>query len=332
MKAIGFIVILVLCSACQQLAAQLVLPGQSTTSMPPVWPANLPVYDHIVIVIEENKDYKQIIDNPAAPYINRTLRAQGATFTQMYGEEHHSEGNYFYLFSGRNQNVGFEDAIPPRCFTSGNLGDQLIRAGRSFKGYSEDLPAIGFSGKKQGNYARKHVPWISFCSIPNGKTAADSSNLRFKEDFPSDYNLLPTVSFVIPNLVNDMHNGPIPSSITVGDTWLHDRLDGYSNWAKQHNSLLIVTFDESADSPLLGGPTSPADKNPARRNQIVTVFTGAHIMHGDYAEGKGINHVSILRTLEAMYKLNKSGAQPKLALDAGIGDDFIIKDIFDAGP
>src|SRR5437868_6550565 len=30
------------------------------------WPAGLPVYDHVVIVVEENKDYEQIIDNPAA--------------------------------------------------------------------------------------------------------------------------------------------------------------------------------------------------------------------------------------------------------------------------
>ena len=30
------------------------------------WPAGLPKYDHIVIVIEENKDYDQIIGNPAA--------------------------------------------------------------------------------------------------------------------------------------------------------------------------------------------------------------------------------------------------------------------------
>ena len=37
------------------------------------WPAGLPVYDHIVIVIEENKDFEQIIGNPNAPYINQTL-------------------------------------------------------------------------------------------------------------------------------------------------------------------------------------------------------------------------------------------------------------------
>jgi hypothetical protein len=323
---------ILLCSSCRQPAAQPSGATQANNVAPAAWPANLPIYDHIVVVIEENKDYKQIADNPAAPYINGTLRAQGASFTQMYAEEHHSEGNYFWLFSGSNQGVKYEDAVPSKCFNSSSLGEQLIRAGRSFKSYSEDLPAIGFSDKKQGLYSRKHVPWISFCNIPNGTAVADSSNLRFKEDFPTDYNLLPTVAFVIPNLIDDMHNGSIPASITAGDTWLHDRLDGYYQWAKEHNSLLIVTFDESDDKPLFGGPTDPAEKNPDKRNQIATIFAGAHVKHGDFSEVRGITHVNVLRTMEAMYKLNPSGAQADLALKAGIADDYVITDVFDAGP
>src|SRR5205085_12473747 len=36
------------------------------------WPATLPVYDHIVVVIEENKDVEQIFGSrPDAPYIRK---------------------------------------------------------------------------------------------------------------------------------------------------------------------------------------------------------------------------------------------------------------------
>ncbi len=63
----------------------------------------LPVYSHIVIVIEENKDYDQIIGNAAAPYINNVLKKEGANFTHSYAEEHFSEGNYFWLLSGNDQ-------------------------------------------------------------------------------------------------------------------------------------------------------------------------------------------------------------------------------------
>jgi protein-disulfide isomerase-like protein with CxxC motif len=48
-----------------------------------------------------------------------------------------------------------------------------------------------------------------------------------------------------------------------------------------------------------------------------------------YDEGRGITHVNILRTLEAMYGLPKAGAQQPNAAKAGISDDYIITDIFE---
>ena len=44
--------------------------------------ASLPRPDHIVIVIEENKAYSQIIDNPDAPYIN-ALAKRGMHFEHL---------------------------------------------------------------------------------------------------------------------------------------------------------------------------------------------------------------------------------------------------------
>src|SRR6266481_266569 len=88
------------------------------------WPAKAPVFDHIVIVIEENKDYEQINRSKSAEFI-KTLESSGASFTQMFGEEHNSEGNYFWLYSGSNQKVGFKDKIPKIQFESSNLGLQL---------------------------------------------------------------------------------------------------------------------------------------------------------------------------------------------------------------
>jgi phosphatidylinositol-3-phosphatase len=318
------------------------------------WPSTLPVYDHIVIVVEENKDVEQILGGGAdAPYLKK-LAAEGATFERMFAEEHYSQGNYFWLFSGSNQNVGFFDRVPSAAnhpdypFKASNLGAQLIKKGLSFKGYAESLPAIGSqvefdppNCRKEGCvYARKHVPWISFADVPNGTTIETSSNLRFA-DFPSDYSKLPTVAFVIPNLDHDMHNGKPARSIPAGDAWLRQNLDVYYQWAKTHNSLLIVTFDENDDqagytgltNPLIGAISAyrPASKYDQLlldlRNRIVTIFSGAHIKPGSYTEGRGITHVNILRTIEAMYGLPKSGAQQPNAAGGGI-DEKIITDVF----
>jgi len=332
-------------------------PGSSmseSASVPHL--AGLPRYDHVVIVVEENKDYDEVIGNAAAPYINTVLKAEGANFTGMYGEEHYSQGNYFWLFSGGNQSVGFRDQVPTTLFTSRNLGEQLITKCRptqpytqclSFKGYAEDLPSIGSTVEavqKEGCnqdctiYGRKHVPWISFANVPNGTTAETSSNLRF-EDFPRDFSKLPTVAFVIPNLENDMHNGDvIPDMVHKGDDWLRAHIDPYYQWAKSHNSLLILAFDENDDKRRYVGLTNPAVKATDEytkdlQNRTITIFAGAHIKPGDYEEGPaGITHVTILRTLEAMYGLARSGAQQPNAAASGIGDEQIITDVFSVSP
>jgi acid phosphatase len=280
--------------------------------------AAVPGYDHVVIVMEENHSYTQITSTYAAsaPYINNTLVGSGARFTKFYGEEHASEGNYLWMFSGSNFNIGYNDPCPVGPFASANLGASLISAGYSFKGYSEDLPSIGSTICTSGAYARKHNPWVNFSNVPNGTAVATSSNLRVA-DFPSDYSTLPTVSVVVPNQNNDMHNGTNPTTVATADTWLQNHLDGYYQWAKTHNSLLIVTFDESNGGSQ--GLTNPGVGD----NQILTVFAGAGIAHASYAEGAGVNHVNMLRTLEDMYALPHAGAQTSLATTAGLGSGAI---------
>lgn len=324
------------------------------------WPGGLPIYQHVVIVIEENKDYDQVIGKEYAPFINQTLCKEGAVLTQMFGEEHHSQGNYFWLFSGSNHGVGFRDGVPDVMIKNApNLAAALLHKGLSFKGYSEDLPEIGSQvlvASPAGTpgaraYARKHVPWISFDNVPNGNSVKTSSNLRFK-DFPTDeagFASLPSVAIVIPNLKNDMHDSDkglqgeaaIKQSVGQGDAWLKEKLGGYYQWAKAHNSLLIVTFDENDDQSGEIGLTDPfaqAVSNSTkdiriqkdRQNRICTVFAGAWVKHGKYQEGKGITHVNILRTLEAMYRLPKAGAQQPKAARGGIDDNFIVTDVFES--
>jgi len=307
----------------------------------PLWGARaqdnaLPRYDHIVIVVEENKYVGQVVGNAAAPYINGVLVAEGANFTRMYAEEHKSEGNYFWLFSGSNQSVGYNDVIPGAKthkvypFQTPNLGRQLFDNGFSFKGYSEDLPAVGSTVSRAGHYARKHVPWISFGNIPQGSDPQVSTNLPFSL-FPSDFSKLPTVAFVIPNLVHDMHDPGNHPDVAVrnGDEWLKKNVDAYYQWAKTHNSLLILTFDESDDPTDFSGLTNPASKYVDIENRIPTIFAGAHVKHGDFTEGNGITHVNILRTIEAIYGLKPSGTQPPNAQIFGITSEYIIRDVFE---
>jgi hypothetical protein len=237
----------------------------------------VPRPDHIVVVVMENHSNTEVIGSSSAPYIN-SLAATGANFSQSYAITHPSEPNYLALFSGSTQ--GVTDDSCPHTFSGANLGSELIANGLTFAGYSESMPYDGYTGCSSGSYARKHNPWVNFTNVPA------SANLTM-DAFPSDYSQLPTVSVVVPNQDNDMHDG----TVAQGDSWLQQHLDGYVQWAKTHNSLMVLTFDE--------------DDNSAG-NRIPTVFVGASVTPGLYSET--IDHYDVLRTLEDAYELPYAGA------------------------
>ena len=73
-----------------------------------------------------------------------------------------------------------------------------------------------------------------------------------------------------------MHDGTIAQS----DAWLQATIDGYVTWARTHNSLLVLTFDEDDSSSA---------------NRIPTVLAGANLVPGTYPEQ--VTHYSVLRTI-----------------------------------
>ncbi|MFI1990416.1 alkaline phosphatase family protein [Actinoplanes sp. NPDC020271] len=257
--------------------ASLALLGAGVTAASPQAQAatGVPAFDHIVLVMFENKASSQITASSASYFT--TLAGQGAKFTQSYAITHPSQPNYIALFSGATQGVTNDDC--PKTFTTGNLGAQLIAAGKTFKGYSEAMPSDGYTGCSSGTYRRKHNSWVDFSTVPA------ASNVRYST-FPADYTKLPTVAFVTPDMCNDMHD----CSISTGNTWLKNNLDAYAQWAKTHNSLLIVTFDED---------------NSLSLNHIYTAFVGANVKVGTYTEK--ITHYTVLRTIESAYGLSALG-------------------------
>jgi hypothetical protein len=249
----------------------------------------LPRPDHVVIVVEENQAYSNVIGSVNASYIN-SLVQNGALMTNSYATNGASQPNYLQLFSGSDQGVG-DNTIQTQPFNTPNLSSALTAKGFSFTGYSESLPLVGYTGASyttvpnQSQYVRKHNPWV------NWQGAASNAVLPTQTqpftNFPTnDFSTLPTVSFVIPNEQDNMHD----TGVAPGDVWLRNNLDSYVQWAINHNSLLILTWDED-------------DGNHG--NHIATLFVGAGVIVGQYSQT--INHLNVLRTIEEMYGLEYLG-------------------------
>jgi len=255
---------------------------------------HLPSPSHIVIVIDENKSFGDIIGPaPKAPFIN-ALAARGALLN-FFALHHPSQPNYMELFAGQRLGV-CADECPVGPFTAQNLGAALIAAGKSFVGFAEDLPAqprLTCSGP----FRAKHAPWVDFANIPASATKS------FETEFPktaSGFDQLPDVSFVIPNMTDDMHTGSsIKAEVATGNTWLQNNLSAYADWAVTHNSLLIVTWDEDSSHNTPQCPTSVITTAPPK-NHIATIIMGEPVRSGQTPPDQYTHH-DLLRTILDMY-------------------------------
>ena len=208
------------------------------------------------------------------------------------------------------------------------------------------------------DYVRKHNPWVNWqvptnTFIPglDAQTASQGSlgsnylpavtNQPFST-FASiastgDFDRLPTVSIVVPNEKDDDHgNSASPSGnalLNQGDIWLEENIGAYAAWAKANNSLLIVTWDED---------------DYASTNRVPTIFYGADIKRGQFPEADsraftslingdtepsgppvfnavvGINHWSVLRTIEDLYRLPHIGQTNKVPTITDIFDRYLL--------
>lgn len=252
--------------------------------------SQVPIPDHIVVVIMEGHSYEQIIESPHSPFINSLVNdTNTALFTNSYSITNPGQPSYLQLFSGSKQEV-FDNLVPFNLpFSSPNLGSALLSVGLSFKGYAEDLPSIGFEGKNHNAYVRYSNPWVNWQG-DGQKDLPPSVNQPFS-NFPKNFDSLPTVSFIIPNQDNNMRNGNDPDRITKGDEWLKKNLSTYINWCKRNNSLFILTFDSD---------------DGQHNKHIATLIHGPIVLKGKYEDN--INHYYLLRTIQEMYKLPPIGS------------------------
>ena len=212
-------------------------------------PDRLPRYDHVFVILEENKDADMILDPANAPNIAR-LAAQYGVATNFYGEVHPSEANYVALLGGDTFGIHDDDAFyctrgstDPQCpdskrpdyvdhtVYSRHLGEQLADQGLTWKGYYESLPEPGseviFSNdpkfpngeRIKQLYAAKHSGFINFRDVQVDPRRADKlvDFGQLEADVAKD--ALPNFALIVPNQCNEMHGlsgKDVPEDCNIG--------------------------------------------------------------------------------------------------------------------
>jgi hypothetical protein len=263
-------------------------------------------FDHFILIVLENEDAATI---ERIPYMDSLGRA-GATLRAYFAVAHPSYPNYLALVAGRT----FSTADPgvkhdPEAYSARDFGDaqllidaptiadRLESKGLTWDAFAEDYPDTSatpsacYFGRARGNYARKHVPFLSFTEFhTRPQMCAHVRNLRwFNKDSLAAY------TFITPNMIHDGHDAPIDSAVT----WLRSFLVPIlADSAVMRSTVIAITFDESAS-------TFSDRFRGSRANRVFAVLLGGPIKPGADSDFP-LTHYSMLRTVEENFDLAPS--------------------------
>ncbi|HEX3268947.1 MAG TPA: alkaline phosphatase family protein [Gaiellaceae bacterium] len=264
------------------------LPGAQAAPRP------VPSFDHVVVIVLENKARSSVFGNPAAPTFN-ALAARNGVLAGYRGVTHPSLPNYLALVSGSTH--GITSDCTSCTVSSRSLADTLAGNGRTWKAYAEGLPRAGWTGAASGRYVKRHVPFLYFRRVlarpaqvrkvvPLWTLSRDLSARR-----------LPDFALVVPDMCHNMHDCPV----SVGDSWLKRFVPPLLRNPELANSVVFVIFDES-DS---------ADPRTA------ALALGPSVRPGS-AFRPAMSHYGLLRTIEDAWGLPRLGLSAQASPVTGI--------------
>jgi hypothetical protein len=272
--------------------------------------AAVPHYNHIIVIIEENKGYATVLDHGYAPAMSDLAKTYGVA-TQMYAERHPSEPNYVALIGGDTFGIADDDSwycVPgstrPNCKGSDapgfavhlidgpNLATQLAAKGLGWRAYLENLPSPGsldvFSAETDTQpaalYAAKHTGFTNFASVhadPNLKQELVGFD-ALHDDLRTGN--VPPFALVVPNQCDEMHGINSPKAppdcqkddaglIARGDSVVHSlitEMQASPIWT-HGNTAIVITWDEDGK----------ADRTPGSQQSCCVVDAhdpgGGHI-------------------------------------------------------
>jgi phosphatidylinositol-3-phosphatase len=269
----------------------------------------MPSSQHVVMVMEENQEYSTVVGNTAVwPNLNNLI-AQGALPTNYYADTHPSIGNYLMLTTGQ---ILTNNDNSTTVWTVDNIARRMLAANAPFKVYAEGITQ-GYTGGNTGLYLIRHNPFAMLSDVASNPQVADAVIYPFSQ-FAADLKngSLPEFSYIAPDVNDDAHNGTPQQA----DSWLGSNvvapLSQYPAFKAGGDGVLIVDFDEGADSdtthggghiaPVLWGPIV----SPGYQQTTATVY----------------QHESMLRTIMALLQLQNP---PANAATAPVMSEFFVQ-------
>jgi hypothetical protein len=249
----------------------------------------------VLLIVEENHAYHQIIGDPQAPYLNELARTYGSAtnLDAGYPVGCPSLAAYLLLTSGDTHGICDDRAPRAHPLTGTNVFSQVTTAGRQWRAYAESAPGpCALNNSRNGRYLVRHVPATYYLNVraecrrwavPLGTPRAGALH----DDIAAAN--LPAFGLISPDACNDMHGAPVcpVGRVGAGDRWLRTWMTEILAGSDYRSGRLtvIITWDEGNDS----------------ENHIPTLIISSTTRHVTSPER--YTHCSTLRTVETLLQL-----------------------------
>jgi phosphatidylinositol-3-phosphatase len=208
--------------------------------------------NHVVVIMEENRSINYALEY--MPYLV-SVANQYSEGMQVYSDSHGSWLAYGELtaglapFNGQADNGLCNGDGCSQTINVDNIVRRLTLQGKSWRGYFQTMPSIGYLGYQYGLYVRRHNPFAFYNDV-------DYLGFQRLNMFPADpymlqdiqNNRLANFTWISPDLDHDAHNGPNDqSALMLADQYLQTflpQLLASPPFQPGGDGVLMVTFDE----------------------------------------------------------------------------------------
>ncbi|MEO7061706.1 MAG: alkaline phosphatase family protein [Lapillicoccus sp.] len=197
------------------------------------------------MIVEENETAKGAFAH--MPYL-KSLANRYGTATRYTGLVHPSLGNYLAMVSGTGvATCGLRDPVPSHCPQSGTtVFGRALSAGKSATTYAESM-VVPCQTTNRTSYAPRHNPWTYF-PAERSRCAAHDLPLGTTTSGPLRADItaatLPNAGMVVPNLLDDAHDGTLGQADAWLRRWMPEIMAGPDYLSGR--LAIVVTFDEGS--------------------------------------------------------------------------------------
>jgi acid phosphatase len=264
--------------------------------------STFPSSNHVFVVMEENQGFSQVFPSKSAincssagmPYLCSLASVNGLALN-FYSNHHGSLLDYLYntsgsLWMGSPYNCTGIDCASIGVINKDNLVRALAKAGKTWRGYFEDMPSKGYIGGDTGNYVAHHNPFIWYSDVANSVSQQDNMYpfTQFAQDVKA--NSFQNFNYIVPDLLHDAEGTGAQTSralLLAADNWLKANIDPLLStppFQPGGDGILIVVFDEANVAGDSGDSTSNDSCSPTQPSgcggHIAFVMIGPNVKPG----------------------------------------------------